>query len=55
VEGKETGRIFVPSLLTDNPGIDADSYRQALTALDPVERRRLEMGDWWSTTFWNYV
>jgi predicted phage terminase large subunit-like protein len=50
VEGKETGRIFVPSLLTDNPGIDADSYRQALTALDPIERRRLEMGDWWSTT-----
>lgn len=50
VEGRETGRIFVPSLLTDNPGIDADSYRQALTALDPVERRRLEMGDWWSTT-----
>lgn len=50
VEGKETGRIFVPSMLTDNPGIDADSYRQALSALDPVERRRLEMGDWWSTT-----
>ena len=50
VEGKETGRIFVPSLLTDNPGIDADSYRQALQALDPVERRRLELGDWWSTT-----
>ncbi len=50
VEGRETGRIFVPSLLTDNPGIDAESYRQALTALDPVERRRLEMGDWWSTT-----
>jgi predicted phage terminase large subunit-like protein len=40
----------VPSKLTDNPGIDADSYRQALQALDPVERRRLEMGDWWSTT-----
>ncbi len=50
VEGKETGRVFVPSLLTDNPGIDADSYRQALSALDPVERRRLEEGDWWSTT-----
>lgn len=50
VEGKETGRIFVPSLLTDNPGIDADSYRQALQALDPVERNRLEKGDWWSTT-----
>ncbi len=50
VEGLEKGRIFVPSKLTDNPGIDADSYRQALQALDPVERRRLEEGDWWSTT-----
>lgn len=50
VEGKEQGRIFVPSKLTDNPGIDADSYRQALSALDPIERRRLEMGDWWATT-----
>jgi predicted phage terminase large subunit-like protein len=50
VEGQEKGRIFVPSKLTDNPGIDAASYRQALSALDPVERRRLEEGDWWSTT-----
>jgi predicted phage terminase large subunit-like protein len=50
VEGKETGRIFVPSLLQDNPGIDADSYRMALQALDPVERNRLEKGDWWSTS-----
>jgi predicted phage terminase large subunit-like protein len=50
VEGKNEGRIFVPSTLKDNPGIDADSYRQALQALDPVERRRLEEGDWWSTT-----
>jgi predicted phage terminase large subunit-like protein len=50
VEGQSTGRIFVPSKLTDNPGIDADSYRQALQELDPVERRRLEEGDWWSTT-----
>lgn len=50
VEGHQAKRIFVPSLLTDNPGIDAESYRQALQALDPVERRRLESGDWWSTT-----
>lgn len=50
VEGQETSRIFVPSMLTDNPGIDADSYRIALSALDPIERRRLEMGDWWATT-----
>lgn len=50
VEGKTANRIFVPSRLTDNPGIDADSYRQSLQALDPVERRRLEFGDWWSTS-----
>lgn len=50
VEGTSAGRIFVPSKLHDNPGIDAESYRQALQALDPIERRRLEEGDWWSTT-----
>jgi predicted phage terminase large subunit-like protein len=50
VEGRENSRVFVPSFLTDNPGIDADSYRQALSALDPIERRRLESGDWWATT-----
>ncbi len=50
IEGKEQGRIFVPSFLTDNPGIDAASYRQSLQALDPIERKRLEEGDWWSTT-----
>jgi len=50
VEGLQDGRVFVPSRLTDNPGIDADSYRQALQALDPIERRRLEEGDWWSTS-----
>ena len=50
VEGTANNRIFVPSKLTDNPGIDADSYRSALSSLDPIERRRLEEGDWWSTT-----
>lgn len=50
VEGREYGRVFVPSKLSDNPGIDAESYRMSLSALDPVERRRLEEGDWWATT-----
>lgn len=50
VEGKDTGRIFIPSMLTDNPGIDPDSYRSVLAELDPIERKRLEFGDWWATT-----
>ena len=36
VEGNEYGRVFVPSKLTDNPGIDPDSYRRALQELDPI-------------------
>ena len=50
VEGNDKGRIFVPSKLTDNPGIDPDSYRAVLAELDPIERKRLEFGDWWATT-----
>lgn len=50
VEGKSEDRVFVPSFLTDNPGIDVESYRDVLSRLDPVERRRLEFGDWWATT-----
>ena len=50
VEGRTKGRIFVPSKLTDNPGVDAASYRRALQELDPIERRRLEEGDWWATS-----
>lgn len=50
VEGRAKGRIFVPSKLTDNPGVDAASYRRALQELDPIERRRLEEGDWWATS-----
>ena len=50
VEGSTHGRIFVPSKLTDNPGIDPESYRRALSELDPIERKRLEEGDWWVTS-----
>jgi hypothetical protein len=39
-------RSFIPSYLSDNPGIDADEYRAALAQLPEVERRRLEDGDW---------
>lgn len=50
VEGKEEGRIFIPSTLLDNPGIDHVSYRESLAELSPVERQRLEFGDWWATS-----
>ncbi len=39
-------RPFLPSRLSDNPGIDADEYRRSLAELPEVERRRMEDGDW---------
>jgi phage terminase large subunit-like protein len=39
-------RPFLQSMLTDNPGIDADEYRKALAELPEVERLRLEEGSW---------
>ncbi|MFP3489710.1 hypothetical protein R0K20_19120, partial [Staphylococcus sp. SIMBA_130] len=46
-EGKEVkGRKFVPAKLDDNPYLDAEEYKETLKNLDPVERRRLEEGDW---------
>ena len=50
IEGRKHGRLFIPSSMTDNPGIDVDSYRAMLQELDPIERKRLEFGDWWATT-----
>lgn len=41
-----TGRIFIPSLLTDNPHIDQAAYRQSLAELDDVTRDQLEKGLW---------
>lgn len=50
VEGDLKKRIFVKSLLEDNPGIDHASYRRSLQEVDEVERRRLEHGDWWASS-----
>ena len=50
VEGKEKKRLFIPSSLEDNPGINVESYRETLQELDPVERKRLEFGDWWASS-----
>lgn len=39
-------RVFMRSLLEDNPSLDQDSYRAGLSELTEVERRQLELGDW---------
>jgi hypothetical protein len=39
-------RIFVPSLLTDNPHLDQEEYRRSLALLDSTTRRQLEDGIW---------
>lgn len=39
-------RYFVPSRIQDNPSIDMAEYLRSLINLPPVERYRLEKGDW---------
>ena len=39
-------RIYLPALLSENPGINQEQYRDRLARLDPITRRRLEEGDW---------
>ena len=38
--------VYLPGLMTDNPGLDVDEYRKQLIHLDPVTRKQLEEGDW---------
>jgi len=46
VEGQETGRVFIPAKLPDNPHIDQTEYIASLSQLDPVTRQQLLDGDW---------
>lgn len=39
-------RYFVPARLMDNPSIDLAEYSRSLIELPPLERHRLEHGDW---------
>lgn len=63
VEGRNKGRVFIPAKLADNPHLDAESYREMLAELSPVERRQLEdgdwravvAGDWFKAESWEYV
>ena len=38
--------VYLPGLMTDNPGLDVEEYRKQLAHLDPVTRKQLELGDW---------
>ena len=44
--GEKPERIFVPSRISDNPSLDAESYTEALQELDPITRAQLLEGDW---------
>lgn len=45
-EGRSKGRAFVRSMLRDNPSVDAASYIESLSMLDPVTLARMLEGDW---------
>ena len=47
VKGADGYRVvYLPGLMTDNPGLDVEEYRKQLAHLDPVTRKQLEEGDW---------
>ena len=39
-------RPFIPSRIEDNPYLDQESYREALSVLPETTRRQLELGEW---------
>lgn len=39
-------RVFIPSLMTENPYLDRGAYQRSLAELDLVTRQQLEHGDW---------
>jgi predicted phage terminase large subunit-like protein len=43
---REPGTQFIRSLLDENPGLDVTAYREGLAKLHPLDRQRLEHGDW---------
>lgn len=42
----DDARPFIPSKLDDNPSLNAEEYRQALSNLDSTTRKQLEEGLW---------
>lgn len=48
-------RAYIPAKLSDNPSIDADSYRESLAQLDPFVRAQILDGDWDARPVGNWV
>ncbi|MBI4564854.1 MAG: phage terminase large subunit [Planctomycetes bacterium] len=46
IDAKDSGRVFIPSRLNDNPFLDQEQYLRSLEHLDPVTRQQLLEGDW---------
>lgn len=40
------GRVFIPSVMTDNPYLNLVEYEQMLAELDPLSRAQMQHGDW---------
>jgi predicted phage terminase large subunit-like protein len=45
-QGEKESIFFIPAKKDDNPSLDIEAYRAALSALDQVTRAQLEEGDW---------
>lgn len=45
-ETRETGAVFIPAKVDDNPGLDVDEYRLSLANLDETLQQQLLDGDW---------
>jgi predicted phage terminase large subunit-like protein len=46
VKVNEPDRLFLPSMMTDNPHLDAVAYRKILDKLDPLRRAQMRDGNW---------
>lgn len=46
VQVHPSGRVFVPSRLSDNPSLDQEEYVGSLSELDPYHREQLLQGNW---------
>jgi len=46
VDGRSPERVFIPSMLEDNPHLDQEAYEQSLSLLDPITYEQYRHGDW---------